>query len=122
MGETQQEKDRPGADEPTRTVRTVVGVSVAVAVTVLVLGVLWALDWPRHLFLGYVAVKLGIKGGLLAFVGVIGLVAWWRERRAKRQGKLLAKSEEPSERPSEKPSEKPSGGPAEEPAATDRTD
>ncbi|MFF9195608.1 hypothetical protein ACF09L_10410 [Streptomyces sp. NPDC014779] len=117
-GETQNEKERPGADEPTRTVRTVVGVSVAVAVAALVLGVLWALDWPRHLFLGYVAVKLGIKGGLLAFAGVIGLVAWWRERRAKREGKPLAKSEEPSDGPPEKPSD----GPPEKPAATDRTD
>ncbi|MET8503329.1 hypothetical protein ABZV60_01595 [Streptomyces sp. NPDC004787] len=112
-GDTQKEKGGPGGDEPTRTVRTVVGVSVAVAVAALVLGVLWALDWPRHLFVGYVAVKLGIKGGLLAFAGVIGLVAWWRERRVKREGKLTKSGE---------PSEKPSDGPAGEPAATDRTD
>ncbi|WP_370414279.1 hypothetical protein [Streptomyces fradiae] len=76
---------KPDAGEPTKATRTVVGVSVAVAVAALIVGVLWALDWPRHLFVGYVAVKLGIKGGVAAFAGIFALVAWWRGRRAKRQ-------------------------------------
>lgn len=88
MHDTGREKKEPGepdAGEPTKATRTIVGVSVAVAVAALIVGVLWALDWPRHLFVGYVAVKLGIKGGVAAFAGIFALVAWWRGRRAKRQ-------------------------------------
>ncbi|MEU8616558.1 hypothetical protein [Streptomyces sp. NPDC048623] len=79
------ETGKRDAHGPTKATRTVIGTLVAVAVAALILAVLWALDWPRQLFVGYLAVKIGLKGGVAAFAGIVALVAWWRERRAGRR-------------------------------------